>query len=91
MNRRKFIEGLRVGDLVYLDPSKVRTTWAKRWANNGWAVEVRRIHGSGINDDTALSGVCSQDKDEGEKKFDANRILSFADNLSQIKRDSQRL
>ena len=92
MNRKEFRESLKVGDLVYLDPSKVRTTWAKQWANNKWAVEIKKIGGSGArHEDTALSGVCSEGSDRALRQFDISRILSFADNLSQIKRDSQRL
>ena len=82
---------LKVGDLIYLDPSKVRTTWGKRWAENMWAVEVVAIASENVDAYTSITGICSEDLGAGEKVFDADRILNFVDELIKIKRDSQRL
>lgn len=91
MDKQEIYKNMKVGDLVLLDPETVRSEWGKKWANNKWAVEIISMSGSRITQETTITGTCSEDKDLGPKRFDANRILSFADELSQIKRDSQRL
>lgn len=96
MSKQHIYDNLKVGDLVYLDPKMVRSDWGKLWANNKMVVQIKSINGrvgggQRIHDELTLSGICLTDKSAGEKRFDANRVLDFADALSQVKQESQRL